>query len=371
VAEQGGEKTEEPTPKRLREARKRGEVAMSRDVIGAGVYLAVFAAVSFSAGPWLNRLVLYMQTVFKVAHKQGLMAAHGAWALQALKDATLAPLVAAMAMAVGLGFMQTGGLFSFEALQPDPQRLMPSLKKVFNVGALMELVKGSVKIGLAAAVAWTAVKPLLGAFVNLTGASPRSIVTVLGFSVEKLGKQIALVVVVIGAADLLWQRHQYRKKMMMTREEVKREYKESEGDPQHKHERQRLHKELLEQRMVNAVRKADFVVVNPDHIAVAIQYDREGNAAPVVLAKGERLLAEKIKEVAREAGVPIFRDVSLARALRDVEEGDEIPEALYEAVAEILRLVYGDQPAARAPAVAPPAATAPEPTPPPGGWRRA
>ena len=104
--------------------------------------------------------------------------------------------------------------------------------------------------------------------------------------------------------------------------------------------------------MVNAVRKADFVVVNPDHIAVAIQYDKDGNAAPIVLAKGERLLAEKIKEVAREAGVPIFRDVSLARALRDVEEGDEIPEALYEAVAEILRVVYGDQPAARAPAAA-------------------
>ncbi len=274
-----------------------------------------------------------------------------------------------MAVAVALGFMQTGGLFSFEALKLDPQKLMPSLKKVFNVGALMEVVKGFVKITLAAAVAWLAVKPLLGTFVNLTGASPRSILMVLGYATEKLGKQMALVVVAIGAADLLWQRHQYRKKMMMTREEVKREYKESEGDPHHKHERQRLHKELIEQRMVNAVRKADFVVVNPDHIAVAIQYDKDGNAAPIVLAKGERLLAEKIKEVAREAGVPIFRDVSLARALRDVEEGDEIPEALYEAVAEILRIVYGDQPAARAPA--PPPAAAPQAPPPPGGWRRA
>jgi flagellar biosynthetic protein FlhB len=370
VSEQGGEKTEEPTPKRLREARKKGEVAMSRDMIGAGIYLAIFATVSFTAGAWVTRLVVYMHTVFMVAHKPGTVAAHAGWAFQALRDATLAPLVAAMAMAIGLGFMQTGGLFSFEALKMDPQRLMPSLKKVFNVGALVEVVKGFVKITLAAAVAWLAVKPLLGAFVNLTGASPRSILVVLGYATEKLGKQVALVVVVIGAADLLWQRHQYRKKMMMTREEVKREYKESEGDPQHKHERQRLHKELLEQRMVNSVRKADFVVVNPDHIAVAIQYDKDGNAAPIVLAKGERLLAEKIKEVAREAGVPIFRDVSLARALRDVEEGDEIPEALYEAVAEILRVIYGDQPAARQPAAAPPAAAEPPPAP-PGGWRRA
>ena len=91
---------------------------------------------------------------------------------------------------------------------------------------------------------------------------------------------------------------------------------------------------------MNAVRKADFVVVNPDHIAVAIRYDKDSQEAPLVVAKGERMLAEKIKEIAREAGVPIFRDVSLARALRDVEEGDEIPEALYEAVAEILRVVY-------------------------------
>ena len=109
--------------------------------------------------------------------------------------------------------------------------------------------------------------------------------------------------------------------LRMTREEVKRESKESEGDPSHRAERQRLHRELMEQRMVAEVRKADFVVVNPDHIAVALRYDRDGDAAPVVVASGERLLAERIKQVAREAGVPIFRDVTLARSLRDLPEG--------------------------------------------------
>ena len=152
---------------------------------------------------------------------------------------------------------------------------------------------------------------------------------------------MTLVVAAIGFGDFMWQRHRHMKELKMTREEVKREHKEQEGDPQHKHERMRLHRELLQQRMINAVKKADFVVVNPDHIAVAIKYDRDSQEAPTVVAKGERILAEKIKEVAREAGVPIFRNVSLARALRDVEEGDEIPEALYEAVAEILRVVYG------------------------------
>jgi flagellar biosynthetic protein FlhB len=157
----------------------------------------------------------------------------------------------------------------------------------------------------------------------------------------------------------------------MTREQVKREHKESEGDPRHKAERHRLHRELLEQRMVAEVRKADFVVVNPDHIAVALRYDREGEAAPVVVARGERLLAEKIKEVAREAGVPIFRDVTLARSLRDVEEGDEIPEALYEAVAEILRVVYGEGAADDRDTAPPSEAPPPHAAPPGAGWRRA
>ena len=159
----------------------------------------------------------------------------------------------------------------------------------------------------------------------------------------------------------------------MTREEVKREYKESEGDPSHRAERQRLHRELMEQRMVAEVRKADFVVVNPDHIAVALRYDRDGEAAPVVVARGERLLAERIKQVAREAGVPIFRDVTLARSLRDLPEGEEIPAALYEAVAEVLRAVYAMNGAGDAARAAPASARGPGPVafPAGAGWKRA
>src|SRR5205814_316304 len=148
--------------------------------------------------------------------------------------------------------------------------------------------------------------------------------------------------------------------------EVRRDTRETEGDPRHKAERQRVHRELAEQRMLEDVRKADFVVVNPDHLAIALRYDRAGDDAPIVVAKGERLLAERIKEVAREAGVPIFRDVTLAHSLRALEEGDQIPEALYEAVAEILRVVYGTQSAP-----AGPPAPGPPPQSPDAGWRRA
>ena len=128
----------------------------------------------------------------------------------------------------------------------------------------------------------------------------------------------------------------------MTREEVKREHKESEGDPRHKQERQRLHRDLLRHQMVEAVRTADCVIVNPDHIAVALKFDEAAMGAPQVVAKGERLVAQQIKEVARHHGVPIYRDVPLARALNELELGDEIPEALYEAVAEVLRFVYAN-----------------------------
>ena len=157
----------------------------------------------------------------------------------------------------------------------------------------------------------------------------------------RLAVRLAAAGLALGALDALLVARRHRRGLRMTREEVKREYKEAEGDPAHRGERQRLHRELVEQRMIDEVRKADFVVVNPDHIAVALRYDPEGDAAPVVVAKGERLVAERIKQIAREAGVPIFRDVALARSLAEIAEGGEIPAALYEAVAELLRVVQG------------------------------
>jgi FlhB-like protein len=127
---------------------------------------------------------------------------------------------------------------------------------------------------------------------------------------------------------------------MMTREEVKREYKEQEGDPQHKAERRRLHQDMLRHQMVEAVRTADAVIINPTHIAVAIRYDEDTMKAPKVVATGQRLVAQQIKEVARQFGVPIYRDVPLARSLAELDLDDEIPEQLYEAVAAVLRFVY-------------------------------
>jgi flagellar biosynthetic protein FlhB len=180
--------------------------------------------------------------------------------------------------------------------------------------------------------------------------------------------RLALAIVALGILDLLLVHRRHRRSLRMTREEVKRDYKEAEGDPRTGASAS-APPELLEQRMIEEVRKADFVVVNPDHIAVALRYDANGDAAPVVVAKGERLVAERIKQIAREAGVPIFRDVTLARSLAELAEGGEIPAELYEAVAEILRVVQargrggGGAPAA----VRPPAGSE---IPPGAGWKR-
>jgi flagellar biosynthetic protein FlhB len=369
MAESAGEKTEEPTEKRKRDSRKKGQVAMSRDLTGGVVFIAVFAVLSLGASTWWAGLLAHMRAALQVAAHETTVVPQLKRGLYAFTDALIMPLTAAFAVAIAIGFMQSGGLFAVEALKIDPQKLIPDLKKIISMQSLVEMVKGFVKITLAAAVAYFAIEPLLRSLTQLSGSSPRELLVVLGDATGRLGKYMTLVVAAIGFGDFMWQRHRHHNELKMTRDEVKREHKEQEGDPHHKHERMRLHRELLQQRMINAVKKADFVVVNPDHIAVAIKYDRDSQEAPTVVAKGERILAEKIKEAAREAGVPIFRNVSLARALRDVEEGDEIPETLYEAVAEILRVVYGQQ--GGGPGGGQQAAEEPPRPPPVSGWQRA
>jgi flagellar biosynthetic protein FlhB len=149
-----------------------------------------------------------------------------------------------------------------------------------------------------------------------------------------------LLMAVLAAADLLHQRHTHRKKLMMTKVEVRREQKEAEGDPQRKSERQRIHREILDHQMLENVAQADCVIINPDHIAVALRYAEQEMPAPRVVARGQRLVAEKIKQIAKQRGIPIIRNVPLARALVDLELDEEVPAELYEAVAEVLRFVY-------------------------------
>ncbi len=344
MAEAHSDPTEEPTPQRILKAREKGQVAVSRDFSAAFGFVVLVSILAATAPVGVARLLDLYRRALATACRGGAadFVASAGTALHVLGPLLAVPLGATLVVAVLVGTMQTGGLFAWQAARTDFTRLSPAtgLKKLLSPRTVVEMARGLFKVSIVLLVAVNSMGWGASALPRLAGARPSSVLAALGVFSRRLGIHVALVLVAWGAIDWLIVRRRHRRSMMMTREEVKREYKEAEGDPKHRSERQRLHRELGEQRMVDDVRKADFVVVNPDHIAVAVRYDRDADAAPTVVAKGERLLAERIKQVAREAGVPIYRDVGLARALNELPEGDEIPEILYEAVAELLRVLW-------------------------------
>jgi flagellar biosynthesis protein FlhB len=359
--------TEEPTPRRLAEARRRGEVAVSRELSSAAALLAAVVVLAWDAPALTARSV----ATFRVSLTEAVSGGGPAAALTlagSLALRMLAPtLGAVLLVGVATGLAQTRGLV-LAPVRVDLGRLASaaSWRRVFDGRAGLAVAQGLLKVALVGAVAALALRPFSGAVVVLTGAPPARLLTTLGALAGRLGVRLAAAGLALGALDALLVARRHQRGLRMTRDEIKREHREAEGDPAHRGERQRLHREILEQRMIEEVRKADFVVVNPEHIAVALRYDPEDDAAPVVVAKGERLVAERIKQIAREAGVPIFRDVGLARSLVELAEGGEIPAALYEAVAEILRVVQG----VNERDVGATSTDVPAPTGPGAGWKR-
>jgi len=367
MADSSSEKTEQPTPKRLQDARRRGQIARSKDLSGALVTLSVFGVLAATAPSWFGAMVEMVG--------EGIKTAVGATEVQpvhGLVTSSLAavwvllfPLATALVVAVLVGGIMAGGIVSIDPMVPKLERLRPQLSRVFSLKSLAELSKGLLLVLTLGFVLFKLLQSRIPSLVGATGAKPETVVTVLGNMLRTLGIYAIGVTVLLGAADYLWQRRRLMRQLRMSRDEVKREYKETEGDPHHKAERQRVYHEVMHERAMAEVRKADMVVVNPEHIAVAIRYARGRTGAPVVVASGEDMLAARIKALAREAGIPIFRDVTLARSLREVNEGEEIPEILFEAVAELLRIVYGMAATGSA------AAGVDGTEPPPAGWTRA
>ncbi|MBB6084942.1 type III secretion system export apparatus subunit SctU [Castellaniella defragrans] len=339
-----GEKTEPPSAKRLREARQKGDVAHSKDFTQTLLILALFGYMLGNASNLiesLGRILLVPAALagmpFEIALKT---------ALEAVLREALALLLPFVLIVLGIGlfgeFLQVGIVLAFKKLIPSGQKLNPlsNLKNIFSKKNLVEFLKSALKIVFLSVLVTLVVRDALPQLMSVPHSGLAGLQTGVGGMLRTLLAHVAVAYVVISLADFVWQRMQHRKQLMMSKAEVKQEYKEMEGDPHIKGKRKHLHQEMAMQGAVQSARKATVVVTNPTHLAIALYYDQDETPLPVVLAKGEGALALDMMRAAREAGVPVMQNIPLARALMaDAQPDQYIPSELIEPVAEVLRLV--------------------------------
>jgi flagellar biosynthesis protein FlhB len=326
------ERTEAPSPRRIQQARWAGQVAISRDLFAAFAIATAFAVLVATARAGAAILVLTMQEALEGATKSTDISDAMMAGFKAVVLTLTLPLCALLVMACLVGLAQ--GLFAHLPLRPDVKRILPSLHRLFGRDRAFVAGKGLLSLAILVGVIVWSIRPGISAMAVLGGASAAQVLHAVGALGQHLGIRLALAMLALGVVDYLGQRYRHGKALRMSRDEVKREHKESEGEPVHKAERFRLHRELMQEQAISNVKRADLVVVHSEGMAVAIRIDRE--SAPVVMVKGERRRARSIEEIARAAGVPIFVEPDLCYGLAPVEEGDEIPERLFEQVAELL-----------------------------------
>lgn len=344
-----GEKTEQPTEKRLKDARRKGQVAKSQDLTSALLLLAIVVTL-WLGGRHVAR-TLYNAMRDGIVHAATFdgdfdkTAASGAlWDGVGVMASVLLPLFVTIFLVAALaGYLQVGSIFAFDSVKPNLNKLNPaeSFKQKFLKGRpYVELLKTVVKMTIAASVVLLVLWSARGEVVALLRQPAGTVASYTLSLMLGIGLKVGLAFLLLGGADYFLQRFFHLKEMKMTKQEVKEEWKQNEGDPLIKSMRRQMHREIVMQAMMAAVPKADVVVANPTHVAVALRYDSKEMTAPTVVAKGAELLAAKIRELAAEAGVPIMTDVPLARALYELDIDSEIPEELYGAVAAVLQWVY-------------------------------
>lgn len=341
-----GEKTEDASPEKLRKLREDGNIPKSQDVTQAMMFIVSFVVIGGSLAFMGRYLTDFIKLAIQAVQLQeiGSVVVYR-FLLEGLKTVVIvgAPVLGtAFLMALVANYAQVGVLFTTKPLEPDLNKLNPvsGIKNLFNMKKVVELIKTLLKFGLVSYLAYYTVKSHLRDVVMTARLPLLAALRVVGQVIWDFSLRIGLSFGIIAAADYFYQRKKYMKDNMMSKYDVKQEYKQSEGDPHHKAERKRLHHEIVNQSGHGNIKKASAVVVNPDHIAVALMYEKEGESAPIIVAKGERVAAEKIKDIARKENVPVIRNLPLAQALNKMDVGDEIPEDLYETVAEVLNFVF-------------------------------
>jgi type III secretion protein U len=334
------DKTEEPTPKRLKKAQEEGDSPISAFASQAVAFVCAVAIVPAAASALAARSAADLRAAIGSAGQATPAAAFDAKTLGATVVLLSSPIIAAAAVAAAVtSVVQSGGVVATKRLTPKLERLdvVAGLRQLASPSRLVAVLRAAVFGGGVSYLAYGSLEAHAADLARATG-SLDACARVASVVALDVGKRAAILGLFLAVLDVVVTRRSWKKKLMMSKEEVKREHKESEGDPQIKAARERAHHEMLASIAVANVRNASVVVVNPTHIACALRYDEEeGDEAPVLVAAGHGELAARIVDAARQYGVPVLRDVPLARALVELEVGTAIPEALYEAVAEILR----------------------------------
>ena len=349
----GGEKTEEPTAKKLEDARKEGQVAKSKEIGNAFGLLAMFILLKVYVGSLGENMVdcfsgIYNQIPDAITMYGGKIPVA---ALLVLLHTVILKMLLMLApvfligvvVAVVCDVVQVKWKPTSKPLQPKFSKLNPisGFKRIFSANALIELLKSIAKIGIICYVVYSYMKDKIAGVFLLYDMSLNQAISLVGETAIDVGIRISAVYMVIAFLDYAYQKHKFKEDMKMTKQEVKDEYKNQEGDPQVKGKQKQRMQEASRRRMMQPLPEADVVITNPTHYAVAIKYDPDKYDAPYVIAKGEDFLAQKIKEIARENDVEIVENKPLARMLyANVDIGGLIPPELYQSEAEVLAFVY-------------------------------
>lgn len=350
---EGGEKTEPATQKKLEDARKEGKVAKSKELTAAFDLIVLFLVLKIFisyVGERLVGVVTYvygsMSDFMKVnraylstqAVSSFLMNMILKWLLIVLPFFLFGIIITLL-----ISIFQVGWKVSAKPMKPDLAKFNPlnGFKRMFSKDSLFNLLLAIAKIVLIIIVAYNCIKKEQNDLFILYAVPLKQAVALIGNIIINTGLRIAIIYLIVGIADFAYQKRKFKDEMKMTKQEVKDEYKNTEGDPQIKGRQRRKMQEVSQRRMMQDVPKADVVITNPTHLAVALQYDAQQSSAPVLLAKGQDYVAQKIKEVAKEHHVEIVENKPLARMIyHNVEIGSEIPPELYQSVAEVLAMVY-------------------------------
>lgn len=344
--DKGADKTELPTPKKLRDARKEGNVTKSRDLTSTVLVLGWLVTGWLMMGFLYARITaLFDRSLASVGLPfEQAVGQVGEASFQTLLWMTLPLLAMALLLGLLVEFLQVGPVATLHKLKPNVAQLNPAegIKKMFSMDNLVELVKSIVKSFALIMIGYFVLRGMLQQLIMLPYSEPAAIGRALWHGLFRIGIWTIFVFFFISVLDAAYQRFSYLKQLRMSRRDIRQEVKENEGDPYIKSRRRQLHQEWAQQNMLNAVRDSNVVVTNPTHVAVAIMYEHGVTDLPVVVAKGEDGEAELIKKAAQEAGVPILENVPLARGLNEhVQLDDYIGNEFFDAVAEVLHWAEG------------------------------